>query len=144
MEEPAGGKSGSIAINLALRSHLGPIHRRPCHLIGGLLRCRYQSRAVADFPRRPQDQGGLLVRQDKGRLDREQWTTWLGPRACVCACACNQTCMLLATGTHSISENTRMGLVPDREICLFVFLSPPMRCMSVKNLGENAVDSFIE
>lgn len=34
MEEPAGGRSGSMAINLPLRSHLGPINCCPCHLLG--------------------------------------------------------------------------------------------------------------
>lgn len=34
MEEPAGGGSGSMAINLPLHSHLGPINCCPCHLLG--------------------------------------------------------------------------------------------------------------
>lgn len=34
MEEPAGGRSGSMAINLPLHSHLGPINCCPCHLLG--------------------------------------------------------------------------------------------------------------
>lgn len=34
MEGAAGGRSGSMAINLPLHSHLGPINCCPCHLLG--------------------------------------------------------------------------------------------------------------
>lgn len=34
MEEPTGGRSGSMAINLPLHSHLGPINCCSCHLLG--------------------------------------------------------------------------------------------------------------
>ncbi len=34
IEEPAGGGSGSMAINPPLHSHLGPINCCPCHLPG--------------------------------------------------------------------------------------------------------------
>lgn len=105
MEEPVRGKSGSIAINLALRSHLGPIHRRPCHLLGGRLRRRYQR------PRRRQvspPPAGSRQHAGSARQRTSRWRTidYLAWTMCVCVCVRSQTCMLLPIGTPSICENT--------------------------------------
>lgn len=84
MEEPTGATSGSMAINLPLHSHLGPINCCPCHLRATpapsipLLR-RRQVSTTRDASARSRQHSRL---RDKGRLNREQLTAWITPSVC--------------------------------------------------------------
>lgn len=101
MEDSAGGGSGSMAINLPLHSHLGPINCCPCRLLGRLY-CQYRRCTVAAawdvFTRSRQ--------QDRHSKTKDVLieNNWLARIVCVCVFVCTLMHMIQLPGDAASSH----------------------------------------